>query len=39
MTDEDIVSIKLLKLKYKRGDQIIQAFFKIGPPQKLGPPL
>ena len=38
MNEEEIVSIKLLKLKYWRGDQIIQTFFKIGSPQKLGPP-
>ena len=28
---------KLLKLNYRRGDQIIQTFFKIFSPQKLGP--
>ena len=38
MNDKEIVSIKLLKLKYRRGDQIIQTFCKIGSPQKLGPP-
>ena len=37
--DDQFGSIKLLKLKYKRGDQIIQTFCKIGSPQKLGPPL
>ena len=31
-------STKLLKLKYRRGDQIIQTFCIIGSPQKLGPP-
>ena len=29
---------KLLKLRYRRGDQIIETFCKIGAPQKLGPP-
>ena len=38
MNDKDFASIKLLKLKYRRGDQIIQTFCKIGSPQKLGPP-
>ena len=37
MNDEEIVSIKLLQLKYRRGNQIIQTFFKIGSPQKLDP--
>ena len=35
---EEFGSKKLLKLKYRRGDQIIQTFCKIGSPQKLGPP-
>ena len=39
MDDEKFGSIKLLKFKYKRGDQIIQIFCKIGFPQKLGLPL
>ena len=38
MNDDDFGSRKLLKLKYRRGDQIIQTFCKIGSPQKLGPP-
>ena len=38
MNDEEFGSKKLLKLKYRRGDQIIQTFCKIGSPQKLGPP-
>ena len=38
MNEEEIVSIKLLKLKYRTGDQIIQTFWKIGSPQKLGRP-
>ena len=32
-------SEKLPKLKYRRRDQIIQTFCKIGSPQKLNPPL
>ena len=36
--DKEFVARKLLKLKYRRGDQIIQTFCKIGSPQKLGPP-
>ena len=31
-------SKKLLKLKYRREDEIIQTFCKIGSPQKLGAP-
>ena len=31
-------SRKLFKLKYRRHDQIIQTFCKIGSPQKVGPP-
>ena len=38
MNDGEIVSMKLLKLKYRTGDQIIQTFCKIGSLQKLGPP-
>ena len=38
MNDEKILSIKLLKLKYRRADQIIQTFCKIGSPKKLGNP-
>ena len=38
MNDKEFGSRKLLKLKYRRGDQIIQTFCKIGSPQKLGPP-
>ena len=37
MNDEEFESTKLLKLKYRSGDQIIQTFCKIGSPQKLGP--
>ena len=38
MNDEIFGSKKLLKLKYGRGDQIIQIFCKIGSPPKIGPP-
>ena len=38
MNDEEFGSVKLLKLKYRRGDQIIQTLRKIVSPQKLGPP-
>ena len=38
MNDVEFGSIELLRLKYRRGDQIIQTFCKIGCPQKLGPP-
>ena len=37
MKGDEFRSVKLLKLKYRRGDQIIQTFLKIGSPQKLGP--
>ena len=38
MNDERFKSRKFLKLKYRRGDQIIKIFYKIGSPQKLGFP-
>ena len=39
MNEGEFGSIELSRLKYRRGDQIIQTFWKIGsPPQKLGPP-
>ena len=38
MNDDEFGSIKLLKLKYRGGDQIIQTLCKIGSLQKLGPP-
>ena len=38
MNHEEFGSIELLRLKYRRGDQIIQTFYKIGSPQKFGPP-
>ena len=37
MNDKELVSIELLRLKYRRGDQIIQTFCKNGCPQKIGP--
>ena len=37
MNDEEFGSKKLLKVKYRRGDQIIQVFCKIGSLQKLDP--
>ena len=36
MNDEEFGSKKLTKLKYRRGDQTMQTFCKIGSPQKLG---
>ena len=36
MNDEEFGYVKLLKFKYRIGDQIIQAFCRIGLPQKLG---
>ena len=39
MNDDEIGSKKLSKFKYRRGDQKIQTFCKIGSPQKLVPPL
>ena len=38
MNDKEFGSRKLLKFKYRRGDQIIKTFYKIGSTQKLGPP-
>ena len=38
MNDEEFGSQKVLKLKYRRGYQIIQTFCKIGSIQKLNPP-
>ena len=37
MNDEEFWTLKLLKLKYRRGKQIIQLFCRIGSPKKLGP--
>ena len=38
MNENEFGTINLLKLKYRRGDQIIQSFCKIRLPQILGPP-
>ena len=38
MNDEEILPIKLIKLKHREGDQLIQTVCKIGSTQKLGPP-
>ena len=38
MNYEEFGSGKLLKLKYRRGDQVIQTFCRIGSPRKLDPP-
>ena len=38
MNDQEIGDLKLLKLIYRRGDQVIHTFSKIGSRQKLGPP-
>ena len=37
MNDEELGSIELLRLKYRRWDQLIETFCQIGSPQKLGP--
>ena len=37
INDEKVGSKKLLKLKYRSGDVIIQTFCKIASPQKLDP--
>ena len=38
MNDDEILSIKIFKLKYRRVDHIIQTFFKIVSSQKLCSP-
>ena len=38
MNDKEFGSLKLLKLKYRRGDQIIQSFFRIGSLQEIRSP-
>ena len=38
INDDEFGSIKLLKLKYRRAEQKIQTFSKIGSTQKLGAP-
>ena len=37
MNDEGSLPLKLLKLIYRKGDQVIQNFYMIVYPQKLGP--
>ena len=37
MNDEEFWILKLLELKYRRRDEIIQTFYRIGSPQKFGP--
>ena len=39
MNDDEFGSFKLLKFKYRRGDQIIQLFYRIGSPQEIRSPL
>ena len=39
LDDEEFWRLKFLKLKYKRGDQIIQPFCGIGSPQEIRSPL
>ena len=39
MNDKEFSSCNLLKLKYRRGGQIIQAFCRRGSPQKISFPL
>ena len=38
MNEEDFGFVKVLKLKYRRGDQIMQTFRKIPPPKNFVPP-
>ena len=38
MNDDEFGARKLFKLKYRRGDQIIETFCKTGSHQKSGPP-
>ena len=39
LDDEEFGSLKFLKLKYRRGDQIIQPLCRIGSPQEIRSPL
>ena len=39
MNEEEFESFKFLKLKFRRGDQIIQPFCRIGSPQEIMSPL
>ena len=38
MNYEELRTVKLLKLKYRKEDETIQTFYKIDSPQKLGQP-
>ena len=38
MNGKEFGSIELLRLKYRKRDQIFETFCKIGSPQKLGSP-
>ena len=38
MNDQEFGSSKLLKVKYRKGDQIILGFPRIDSPQKIGSP-
>ena len=37
MNDEEFGCLRLLNLKYRKRDQIIQTFYKIASPQKFDP--
>ena len=39
MNDEEFESFKFLELKYRKGDQIIQPFCRIGSTQEIRSPL
>ena len=39
MNDKEFGSRKLLKLKYRSGEQIIKTFYKIGSPPEIRSPL
>ena len=38
MNDEEFGSLNLLKLKYRRGDQVIETVYKIPSPHIFDPP-
>ena len=39
MNDKEFGSFKLVKLKHRGGDQVIQLFCGIGSPKEIRPPL
>ena len=39
MNDKEFESLKLLKLKERRGEQIVEQFCRIGSPQEIRYPL